>query len=116
MTYTDDIVSGGDTTCAQFSNDLCAPSSAPSRLDKQERTSGRVGGEPGVAPIDSNYGKGLQVEVMIEDPNVFTMPWSANVTYRRVPRSWAESVCAENNTDVLHQGFEHVPVAAKPDF
>jgi hypothetical protein len=83
---------------------------------RQEKTAGRVGGEPGVAPIDPSYGKGLQVEVTIEDPNVFTTPWSANVTYRRVMRSWAEAVCAENNTDILHQGFEHVPQASKPDF
>ena len=25
-------------------------------------------------------------------------------------------VCAENNTDVLHQGFEHVPTAETLDF
>jgi len=27
-----------------------------------------------------------------------------------------EQVCAENFTDVLHQGFERVPTADKPDF
>jgi hypothetical protein len=31
-------------------------------------------------------------------------------------RPWVEVVCAENNTDVLHQGFERVPQADKPDF
>ena len=51
-----------------------------------------------------------------EDPKVFTTPWSANVTYRRVKRVWAEAICAENNTDVLRQGFEHMPQATKPDF
>jgi hypothetical protein len=84
--------------------------------ERQEKVAGRVNGEAGVAPIDADYGKGLQVQVTIEDPKVFTTPWSANVTYRRVKRAWAESVCAENNTDVLHQGFEHVPTADKPDF
>src|SRR5258706_1794832 len=80
-------------------------------LERQEKTAGRVGGEPGVAAIDAGYGKGLQVTVTIEDPKVFTTPWSANVTYRRVKRVWAEAICAENNTDVLHQGFEHGPQA-----
>jgi hypothetical protein len=84
--------------------------------DRQEKSAGRVNGEAGVAPIDTDYGKGLQVQVTVEDPNIFTTSWSANVTYRRVKRGWAESVCAENNTDVLHQGFEHVPTANKPDF
>jgi hypothetical protein len=84
--------------------------------DQHEKTAGRVNGEAGVAPFDPDYGKGLQVQVTIEDPKIFTTPWSANVTYRRVKRQWAESVCAENNTDVLHQGFEHVPTTDKPDF
>jgi hypothetical protein len=91
---------------------------APAReaLARQESIAGRVGGEPGVAPIDTEYGKALEVILTIDDPKVFTTPWSAKVTYRRVKRAWNESVCAENNTDVLHQGFEHVPEAAKPDF
>ena len=84
--------------------------------ERQEKTAGRVNGEAGVAAIDTDYAKGLQVQVTIEDPKIFTTSWSANVTYRRVKRGWAESVCAENNTDVLHQGFERVPTAEKPDF
>ena len=89
---------------------------AQEALARQEKIAGRVGAEPGVAPIDLEHGKGLEVQLTIEDPNVFTMPWSAKVTYRRVKRDWNESVCAENNTDVLHQGFERVPQAEKPDF
>jgi len=85
-------------------------------LARQEKIAGRVGGDQGVAPVDAEYAKALEVQLTIEDPNVFTTPWSANVTYRRVKRQWNESVCAENNTDVLHQGFEHVPQAEKPDF
>jgi hypothetical protein len=85
-------------------------------LARQENVAGRVGGDQGVAPIDAEYAKAIEVRLTIEDPNVFIKPWSANVTYRRVKRAWNESVCAENNTDVLHQGFEHVPEAAKPDF
>jgi len=85
-------------------------------LARQENVAGRVGGDQGVAPIDAEYAKAIEVRLTIEDPNVFITPWPAKVTYRRVKRAWNESVCAENNSDVLHQGFEHVPEAAKPDF
>ena len=40
----------------------------------------------------------------------------AGSRYMRVRRPWGESVCSENNTDVLHQGFEHAPTAMSPDF
>jgi hypothetical protein len=98
---------------------------AQDALILQEKRDGCVCGgtgssafEPGngAAPIDRTYTKGLRVEVRIEDPKVFTTPWTANVTYMHVKRAWGEGVCAENNTDVLHQGFEHVPTAARPDF
>jgi hypothetical protein len=85
---------------------------AQTALDRHAKTAGTTG----ALAVDQSYGKGLQVEVTIEDPNVFTTPWSAKVTYRRVIRPWLETVCAENNTDVLHQGFERVPTADKPDF
>jgi hypothetical protein len=85
---------------------------AEEALERHEKTAGPVG----ALVVDPDYGRGLRIEVTIEDPNVFTTPWSANVTYRRVLRSWVETICAENNTDVLHQGFEHVPTADKPDF
>jgi hypothetical protein len=84
--------------------------------ERHEKTAGRVGDTPQGVPFDPAYGKGLQLTVMIDDPNVFTAPWSGNVTYRRSMRPWVEVVCAENNTDVLHQGFERVPQADKPDF
>jgi len=82
---------------------------------RQQQTAGRVGGDEAAALMDAQS-KGLEVTLTIDDPKVFTMPWSAKVTYRRTKRAWIESVCAENNTDVLHQGFEHVPEANKPDF
>ena len=48
--------------------------------------------------IDPNYkGKGMQLEFTVEDEGVFTMPWSATITYRRpLHTSWEEFVCAEN--------------------
>jgi len=73
-------------------------------------------GTTGPMVADPDYGKGLRVEVVVEDPNVFTGPWSANVTYRRVIRGYNEGVCAENNVDMFHLGDTHVPMADRPDF
>jgi len=58
--------------------------------------------------------KGLQVEVTVDDPGVFTMPWTGFVTYRP-ETAWPEMVCAES----VHEssGPNRVaPVADKPDF
>jgi hypothetical protein len=90
---------------------------------RQQKSAGCVCGSladgvpgSGAASIDASYPNGLRVEVRIEDPKVFTTPWSGNVTYMRVKRPWAEVVCSENNTDVLRQGFERVPTASRLDF
>jgi hypothetical protein len=66
--------------------------------------------------IDPNYrGKGLQLQFTVEDDGVFTMPWSATITYRRGLGDWPENVCAENT---LGPGswVSLVPQAEKPDF
>jgi hypothetical protein len=70
--------------------------------------------------------KTLQVQLTVDDPETFTMPWSALATYRADRTPYEEIVCAENN-----RGFgsaliteEHPipghpvtpPTAAKPDF
>jgi len=39
---------------------------------------------------------GLQVEITVDDPAVFTTPWSGLVTYRHVQGQWPEAACAEN--------------------
>ena len=90
---------------------------ADDALKTHEKTAGFVAGNGnGAAQIDPRFGTGLRLEVRIEDPNIYTTPWSGNVTYMHVRRAWAEVVCAENNTDVLHQGFEHVPTASRAEF
>jgi hypothetical protein len=79
---------------------------------------------PGVAAnMDPNYrGKGLQLEFTVEDPGVFTMPWSATITYNRdVNPDWDERVCAENvQHDYAGHYYSdkdaHLPTADKPDF
>jgi hypothetical protein len=66
--------------------------------------------------VDLNYkGKGLQIQVTIEDEGAFTMPWSATVTLRRALDERLELVCAENTR--WHPGaYSAVPMADKPDF
>jgi len=76
-----------------------------------------------VENFDPNYrGKGLQLEFTVEDQGVFTMPWSATITYGRSTRTaWEERICAEN----VQHDYEghyysdkdaHLPTADKPDF
>jgi hypothetical protein len=66
--------------------------------------------------VDPNYkGKGLQIQVTIEDEGAFTMPWSATVTLRRALDERLELVCADN---MLWYPGTHsaVPKADKLDF
>jgi hypothetical protein len=80
---------------------------------------------PGISsPLTNEYGrgdldpdiskKGLQVQITVEDPAMFTMPWSGVVTYRHVLGDWPEAVCAENTREF---GSDRTPpMADKPDF
>ena len=58
--------------------------------------------------------KGLQVDFTVEDPNVFTTPWSGTVTYRRLVGAWPEALCAENPHSMGVSGSP--PTASTPDF
>jgi hypothetical protein len=78
---------------------------------------------PVAVVIDPNYrGKGLQLEFTVEDPGVFTMPWSATMTYSRPDTTeWEERVCAENvqheyDGQFFSEKDAHIPTADKPDF
>jgi hypothetical protein len=65
----------------------------------------------------------LQLEFTVEDDGVFTMPWSATITYLRAGHTdWNERVCAEN-VDHYYAGALYysdkdarIPTADKPDF
>ncbi len=70
----------------------------------------------GWAPDPTNKGKGLQLQFTVEDKDVFTTPWSATKTYRRVFRDWPEQVCAENPHKYRTEKDAAVPTADKPDF
>ena len=77
---------------------------------------------PGMSnPITNEHGrglidpdtskKGLQIEVTVEDPGVFTTPWKTFITYRpTIGERFPESICAENNK------APEVPRADKFDF
>ena len=79
------------------------------------RTRFRASAATGLA-ADRNYkGKQLQLDFMVEDEGVFTMPWSATINYRRSFGEWPEHVCAENTR--WSPGKDGaVPAADKPDF
>jgi len=67
--------------------------------------------------VDENYkGKGLQPQFTVEDEGVFTMPWSAMMTYRRAVGAWPEFVCSENRHEYYYNKDAEVPTADKPDF
>ena len=67
--------------------------------------------------IDRNYrGKHLQLHFTVDDPDVFTMPWSATITYGRGSDQWPETVCAENIHEYYNNKNSDVPRADKPDF
>jgi hypothetical protein len=65
---------------------------------------------------DLNHkGKGLQIQVTVEDAGAFTTPWSATVTFRRALDERLELVCAENPQ--WYPGkYSAVPRADRPDF
>jgi len=73
---------------------------------------------PSLGLGDPNYrGKYLQLEFTVEDEGVFTMPWSATITYGRPPLDdWVESICAENIREYYNNKDSAVPTANKPDF
>jgi hypothetical protein len=65
-------------------------------------------------------GKSLDVNVRVEDPGAFTMPWNAVQHYRKDQRAGEvplhEMVCAENNEDHFNQGLVPIPQARRADF
>jgi hypothetical protein len=72
----------------------------------------------GRGDIDPDPAKnGLQVEITVEDPGMFTVPWSSLVTYRRVLGEWPpEAICAENINNYSSNNDAAPPTADKPDF
>ena len=81
-------------------------------LQRDAKENQRVPGD-----IDPAYrGKFLQVTFTVEDEGVFTMPWTATITYRPARDPWQETICAENTHEYYYNKESDVPTAAKPDF
>lgn len=59
--------------------------------------------------------KSIPVVFTVEDPDMFTAPWTAEVAYRRVNTPVQEVVCAENNRNAAG-GLYSLPIATKVDF
>jgi hypothetical protein len=85
--------------------------------DARENMRPARGADAGSAPDYSYRGKHLQLRFTVEDEGVFTMPWSATITYRRGKEDWREVVCPENKQELAIAGRgAAVPTANKPDF
>jgi hypothetical protein len=84
---------------------------------RHEKANGRVGGGAGAMPVDPNAPKGLHLEFFVDDPDVFTQPWTGQVTYLRTRQPWQEQVCAENIFEYYYdRDNRDVPSAKTPDF
>jgi hypothetical protein len=77
----------------------------------------QVGNPP---EVDFNSrSKWLQLLFTVEDPNVFTTPWSATVTYGPAVQSanvWLENVCGENPNKYGTEEDVQLPTAKLADF
>jgi hypothetical protein len=85
---------------------------AKASQDNYEKVQGVVAGR---ANPDTRA-KGLELELTMEDPNVFTVPLSVLVTYRSVLTPWQEQVCAENPVERYEGEWIGLPRANDPDF
>jgi len=86
---------------------------AKDAIERNEKENFRASGG---AEFDANYrGKVLQLQFTVEDENVFTMPWTATITYRPVVGPRTDLICAENPREADGKP-SMVPQADKPDF
>ena len=90
---------------------------AKAAMDAFEKREGTVGGgnrDAGYHPDTSL--KGLQLDITMEDPKVFTAPLTARVTYRRLITRFQENVCAENPVEHYKDEWIGLPRSDRPDF
>ncbi len=71
----------------------------------------------------NDHGKWLQLSFTVDDPTVFTAPWSATVTFGRAvapdvkgASEWPEDVCAENPRKYGTEEDVQLPTAKTADF
>ena len=90
---------------------------AKAAQDKAEKTEGAVGNGARFSGVDPDTSvKGLQLEVTMEDPNVFTAPLTVLVTYRRLIAEWQENICADNPVEYYKDEWIGLPKAEHADF
>jgi hypothetical protein len=94
--------------------DYAVAKAAMDTFEKREGTVGGGGRDAGYHP-DSSL-KGLQLDITITDPNTFTQPLTARVTYRRLVTQYQENVCAENPVEHYKDEWVGLPRADRPDF
>jgi hypothetical protein len=82
--------------------------------EKREGTVGGDGRDAGYHP-DASL-KGLQLELTMEDRNVFTAPLTVRVTYRRLVTEYQENVCPDNPVEHYKDEWIGLPRAERPDF
>ena len=62
-------------------------------------------------------GKTLEVEIYVDDPGAFTIPWRGTQRFALSERGpLLEAVCAENNANYFNHTVDPMPVADRPDF
>jgi hypothetical protein len=65
----------------------------------------------------TDAGKALEVDLTVDDPGAFNLPWSAIQRFRRVQQGpMLESRCAENNIGYFDYEVEPIPQSDRPDF
>lgn len=95
---------------------------AKAGTDRYEQAEGHVGGGGRAgggrnAEYSPDLGlKGVELDVTMEDPKVFTAPLTARVTYRRVISQWEEDICADNPMEHYKDEWIGMPRAQRPDF
>jgi hypothetical protein len=90
---------------------------AKAALERVEGENRLVVGGTVAGIVDPNDKRSaLQVQLTIEDSKMFTMPWSAMVTYQRDTAPWLEVACAENNGVSFRLDAVGFPHADTPDF
>ncbi len=86
---------------------------AKDAIERNEKENFRASGG---GEFDPRYrGKVLQLHFTVEDETVFTMPWSATITYRPAVSPRTDLICAENPLEPGGR-LSRVPRADKPDF
>ena len=90
---------------------------AKAAQDKYEKAEGIVGGGARFSGVNPDTSlKGLQLELTMEDPSVFTAPLTVLVTYRRLMTEWQEQVCADNPVEHYKDEWIGLPTADHADF